>query len=256
MQLTPEQIREFYDRGYVKIPGAISKAMVDTARQAVNHSIGTLGPNGEDMSKHRAAQFCRDLNGAPVIMDLFNASPVISLAESLMGEGNLQKPIRGAQVAPRFPTVIGEVPPEPRGHLDGMGTGTNGMPKGVYRRGFTAFAVIYLADVPEPYSGNFTVWPGSHRFFENYLKREGLEILSNGTPRVDLPEGPDMVTGNAGDLIIAHHQMIHTGGPNASPNIRYAAIARLRHIDCDKNGNEGFQDIWREFPCVREAVAA
>ena len=256
MQLTPEQIREFYDRGYVKISGAISKAMVDTARQAVNHSIGTLGPNGEDMSKHRAAQFCRDLNGAPVIMDLFNASPVISLAESLMGEGNLQKPIRGAQVAPRFPTVIGEIPPEPRGHLDGMGTGTNGMPKGVYRRGFTAFAVIYLADVPEPYSGNFTVWPGSHRFFENYLKREGLEILSNGTPRVDLPEGPDMVTGNAGDLIIAHHQMIHTGGPNASPNIRYAAIARLRHIDCDKNGNEGFQDIWREFPCVREAIAA
>ncbi len=256
MQLTPEQIREFYDRGYVKIPGAISKAMVDTARQAVNHSIGTLGPNGEDMSKHRAAQFCRDLNGAPVIMDLFNASPVTSLAESLMGEGNLQKPIRGAQVAPRFPTVIGNVPPEPRGHLDGMGTGTNGMPKGVYRRGFTAFAVIYLADVPEPYSGNFTVWPGSHRFFENYLKREGLEILSNGTPRVDLPEGPDMVTGNAGDLIIAHHQMIHTGGPNASPNIRYAAIARLRHINCDKNGNDGFQDIWREFPCVREAVAA
>ncbi len=256
MQLTPEQIREFYDRGYVKIPGAISKAMVDTARHAVNHSIGTLGPNGEDMSKHRAAQFCRDLNGAPVIMDLFNASPVTSLAESLMGEGNLQKPIRGAQVAPRFPTVIGNVPPEPRGHLDGMGTGTNGMPKGVYRRGFTAFAVIYLADVPEPYSGNFTVWPGSHRFFENYLKREGLEILSNGTPRVDLPEGPDMVTGNAGDLIIAHHQMIHTGGPNASPNIRYAAIARLRHIDCDKNGNDGFQDIWREFPCVREAIAA
>ena len=255
MQLTPEQIREFYDRGYVKIPGAISKAMVDTARQAVNHSIGILGPNGEDMSKHRAAQFCRDLNGAPVIMDLFNASPVISIAESLMGEGNLQKPIRGAQVAPRFPTVISEIPPEPRGHLDGMGTGTNGMPKGVYRRGFTAFAVIYLADVPEPYSGNFTVWPQSHRFFENYLKREGLEILSNGTPRVDLPEGPDMVTGNAGDLIIAHHQMIHTGGPNASPNIRYAAIARLRHIDCDKNGNEGFLDIWREFPCVRDVLS-
>ncbi len=256
MQLTPEQIREFYDRGYVKISGAISKAMIDTARQAVNHSIGTLGPNGEDMSNHRAAQFCRDLNGSPVIMDLFNASPVISLAESLMGEGNLQKPIRGAQVAPRFPTVIGDVPPEPRGHLDGMGTGTNGMPKGVYRRGFTAFAVIYLADVPEPYSGNFTVWPGSHRFFENYFKREGLEVLSNGTPRIDLPEGPDMVTGNAGDFIIAHHQMIHTGGPNASPNIRYAAIARLRHIDCDKNGNDGFLDIWREFPCVREAVAA
>ena len=59
--------------------------MVDTARQAVNHSIGTLGPNGEDMSKHRAAQFCRDLNGSPVIMDLFNNAPVVSLAEREMG---------------------------------------------------------------------------------------------------------------------------------------------------------------------------
>ncbi len=256
MHLTTEQVREFYDRGYVKIPGAISQAMVDTARQAVNHSIGTLGPNGEDMTKHRAAQFCRELNGSPVIMDLFNNSPVISLAESLVGDGNLQKPITGAQVAPRFPAAIGETPPEQRGHLDGMGTGTNGMPKGVYRRGFTCFAVIYLADVPEPFSGNFTVWPGSHRFFENYFKREGLEVLSEGTPRVNLPEGPDMITGNAGDLVLAHHQMIHGAGPNASPNIRYAAIARLRHVNCDKNGNDCFLDIWREFPRVREAIAA
>lgn len=256
MQLTPEQIREFYERGYVKIPGAISKAMVDTARQAVNHSIGTLGPNGEDMSKHRAAQFCRELNGSPVIMDLFNNSSVCSLAESLMGEGNLQKPIQGAQVAPRFPNVIGKDPAEPRGHLDGMGTGMNGMPKGVYRRDFTCFAVIYLADVPAPFSGNFTVWPGSHRFFESYFKREGLEVLSEGTPRVVLPEGPEMITGNAGDLVLAHHQMVHTAGPNASPNIRYATIARLRHVDCAENGNQGFLDIWREFPRVREVLAA
>ena len=42
MTLTTEQIREFYHRGYVKIPGAISKSMVDTARQAINYSIGTL----------------------------------------------------------------------------------------------------------------------------------------------------------------------------------------------------------------------
>lgn len=254
MKLTTEQIREFYYRGYIKIPGAISKAMIDTARQAVNHSIGTMGINGEDLSKNRAGQFCRDLNGSPVIMDLFNNSPVISLSESLMGEGNLKTPIGGAQVAPRFPTIIGEDPSTPRGHLDGMGSGTNGMPKGVYRRGFTAFAVIYLADVPEPFSGNYTVWPGSHRFYADYLKNEGLEILANGTPRIDLPEGPDMVTGNAGDLILAHHQIIHCGGPNASPNIRYAAIARLRHVDCEENGNDCFIDIWREFPGVRTVM--
>ena len=42
MKLTTEQISEFYHRGHVKIPGAISKSMVDTARQAINYSIGTL----------------------------------------------------------------------------------------------------------------------------------------------------------------------------------------------------------------------
>ena len=128
------------------------------------------------------------------------------------------------------------------------------MEKGVYRRGFTCFAVIYLADVPEPYSGNYTVWPGSHRVYEDYLKSEGLELLANGTPRIDLPEGPDMTTGNAGDLILAHHQIIHGGGPNTSSNIRYATIARLRHIDCEENGNDCFTDIWREFPGVREIM--
>jgi ectoine hydroxylase-related dioxygenase (phytanoyl-CoA dioxygenase family) len=135
-----------------------------------------------------------------------------------------------------------------------MGNGKNGMEKGVYRRGFTCFAVIYLADVPEPYSGNYTVWPGSHRFFEDYLNREGLEVLADGTPRVDLPEDPVMLTGHAGDLILAHHQIIHGPCPNASSNIRYATIARLRHVDCEENGNDGFTDIWREFPGVREVV--
>ena len=254
MKLTTEQIREFYHRGYVKIPGAISKALIDTARQAVNHSIGTMGVNGEDMSKNRAGQFCRDIHDSPAITDLYNNSPVISLAESLMGEGNVKTPIGSAQVAPRFPNVIGKTPSEPRGHLDGMGTGKNGMESGVYRRGFTAFAVIYLSDVLAPYSGNYTVWPSSHQFFEDYLQNEGLEILSNGTPRVDLPEGPDMITGHAGDLILAHHQMVHNACPNASANIRYATIVRLRHIDCEENGNDCFLDIWREFPGVREVM--
>jgi hypothetical protein len=252
--LTTVQKREFYDRGYIVIRGAIPRVMVNAARQAINHSIGNVGQSGEDMGNHRAAQFCRDLHNTPVITDLFNRSPVISLAESLMGEGNLQTPIGGAQVAPRFPVVPGEDPPEFRGHLDGMGNGKNGMAKGVYRRGFTAFAVVYLAEVPESYSGNYTVWPRSHRFFEDYFKREGLEVLENGTPRVELPEGPDMITGQAGDLVLAHHQVIHTGGPNTSPDIRYAAIARLRHVDCADNGNDGFLDIWREFPGVREVM--
>lgn len=87
MKLTTEQIREFYHRGYVKIPGAISKSMVDTARQAINYSIGTLSPKGLNLAKHHGGgEVVSNLNSSPMIKDLYHKSPVISLTESLLGE--------------------------------------------------------------------------------------------------------------------------------------------------------------------------
>ena len=155
----------------------------------------------------------------------------------------------------QYPNILWICTDQQRGDtIAALGTGTNGMPKGVYRRGFTAFAVIYLDDVPEPWCGNFTVWPKSHAFFEHYFKREGHDVLKEGMPKAELPEPPVMVTGKAGDFVIAHHQLMHTGGPNTSPNIRYATIARLQHKDCKQNEYEAFTDIWREWPGVREAV--
>ena len=129
------------------------------------------------------------------------------------------------------------------------------MVKGVYRRGFTIFAIVYLSDVPNENCGNFTVWPESHRFFEDYFKKEGHQVLANGMPRVDLPCEAIQVTGEAGDLIVAHHQSVHCGGPNISADVRYAAIARLRHVECSENGYKAYTDIWREFPAIRQAMA-
>lgn len=251
--LSKAQKRQFAEEGYLRVSGVIPKVMVDAARRAINHSIGTVGKGKDDMDNFRAGQLCDDIKNTAVISDLFNKTPVIPIAESLIGEGNVL-PIGGAQIALRFPnTPTGDLP-EPRGHLDGLGNGSNGMDKGVYRRGFTAFAVIYLDDVPEPYSGNFTVWPKSHKFFEDHFKQVGHEVLANGMPRLDLPEPPVMVTGQAGDFIIAHHQLVHTGGPNASPNVRYATIARLQHKDCKTNSVDVYTDIWREWPGVQEAL--
>ncbi len=167
--LTKAQKQEFVEEGYLIIPGVVPKVLVDRALRAVNHSIGHVGLDGEDMVNNRSAFFCSELLDAPVILDLYNKTPIIEIAESLMGQGNV-RPVTKAKPYPRFPLPLGEDASEPRGHLDGIGNGTNGMAKGVYRRGFTAFAVIYLADVLEANSGNFTVWPKSHRVFEDYFK--------------------------------------------------------------------------------------
>lgn len=251
--LTPTQKRQFVEEGYLQISGVVPQVLIEAARRAVNHSIGTVGIGGENLDNNRSGFFCSELLDAPVILDLYNKTPVLRIAEALMGEGNVLPVIR-AKPYPRFPLALGEDPPEPRGHLDGIGSGTNGTAKGDYKRGFTAFAVIYLVDVPEPYSGNFTVWPKSHRFFADFFKREGHEILQNGLPRPELPEPPVMITGNAGDLVLVHHQVVHGACANASSNVRHAVISRLRHKDVDQNGYDGYTDIWREWPGLQDVL--
>ena len=73
---------------------------------------------------------------------------------------------------------------------------------------------------------------------------------------MDLPEGPVQITGQAGDVVLTHHQLVHCAAPNASSNIRYAAIFRLRHAECEQIGRAAFTDIWREWPGVRAALEA
>ncbi|GIX06860.1 MAG: hypothetical protein KatS3mg115_1263 [Candidatus Poribacteria bacterium] len=253
MRLSPHQKRFFYEEGYLVLRGVLPRVMVEAARQAINHSLGYEGMNKEDLPAFRSRSYCPEIQKDPLITALANRSPVFPIAESLMGEGNVQ-PVGAGQIALRFPAPPFTSPPEPHGHLDGLGTGINGLERGTYSRSFTALVVCYLAPVPEPYSGNFTVWPKSHRFFEQYFRENGHEVLANGMPRVELPEGPVQITGDAGDVVIAHHLLVHGAAPNASPNIRYAAIFRLRHRDCAQIGYEAYTDIWREWPGIREVI--
>lgn len=251
--LTQKQKLEFHENGYITVPGAVPKLMVDSARKLINHSIGSVGMHEGDLEKFRAQSYCNEIQNAPQIVDIYRKTPVQNIAESLLGEGNVQTPGSG-QIALRFPMPLDRDPNTPNGHLDGLGSGSNGMPKGVYKRGFSALAVVYLADVPETNSGNFTVWPKSHTFFADYFEKEGHEVLANGMPRPDLPEGPTQITGNAGDVVLTHHQVVHSAAQNASADIRYAIIFRLRHVNCSENGYDCYTDIWREYPGIQEVI--
>ena len=251
--LSDTQKQEFVREGYLRLPDAIPRPLVDEALRAVNHSIGHVGKTGEDLARNRSAFFCAELLQADVILDLYRKSPVTALAESLLGTGNVLDMV-SAKPYPRFPDAPGTVSPRLGGHIDGVGNGTNGQPKGKYRRGFTMFAVIYLDDVPEAESGNFTVWPRSHVTFAEYFREHGHTVLANGTPRLTMPTEPVMVTGQAGDLILAHHQIYHAGGYNLSPRVRHAAIARLKHRDCDAIGYDAYVNIWQEWSGLQDFV--
>lgn len=255
MQLTPSRLETFREQGYLTIPGAVPRLMVDRALHAINHSLGEEGMNKADLPTLRAQSYCKEIREHEAVTSLLNDSPVFSIAEQLIGAGNLA-PAKAGQVALRFPRPPGEDAPPPRGHLDGLGSGLNGSAKGTYRRGFTALAVILLNDLPGPNGGNFTVWPKSHRFFEDHFKSNGVEVLENGMPRLDLPAPAHQITGEAGDAVITHHQLVHGAAPNTSPHIRYAAIFRLRHVECETFGNQAYTDIWHEWPGIRALETA
>jgi hypothetical protein len=252
MELTTAQRRQMYEDGYLVIPGAVPPLMVEEARRLINHSLGNVGMPPDDLRKMAATTYCPELTKTPTFTDIFNKTPLFSLCESVVGAGNLLT-AGSVQIALRFPNATGERS-EPKGHLDGRGTGTNGIPVGEFHRHFTMLVVVLLSDLPEPYSGNFTVWPGTHRQFEQIFREKGPAALADAVDTLDTGVAPVQITGKAGDAVLCHHQLKHTACGNASPNVRYAAIFRASHKDVHKNGTEAMTDIWREWPGIPNAV--
>ncbi|MDX1932740.1 MAG: hypothetical protein SFU56_09065, partial [Capsulimonadales bacterium] len=165
--LTQEQRDEFWERGVVKLPGIVPEKLVARARRAINAYIGENGMDPALLTKYRAQSYCDGLGGTEPITDLYNASGIRTVAESMIGEGKI-RPVTWGQIALRFPSTD-ETPRPPRPHLDGMYSPTNGVKEGTIAN-FTALVGVLLSDVPEPWMGNFTYWPGTHRLYEAYFR--------------------------------------------------------------------------------------
>ncbi len=251
MDLTMGQKRALYEDGYVLLPGVVPAAAVRQALRAINASLGEHGMHPDNLEQFRARSYCPEMQSSTAITDLMNRSPLFDLCESAVGRGAL-RPVRGGQIALRFPRD-GE-PHRPGPHIDGMYSPTNGVPKGTIAN-FTALAGVYLSDVPEAFSGNFSVWPGTHRQFEGYFREVGPQALLDGMPKVEMPPFRQ-ITARAGDAVLCHYQLAHGVAGNASPHVRYAIFFRLSHVDHDAVHWECMTDIWREWAGMREVVEA
>lgn len=251
MQLSVEQKSELYDRGFIKVPGVVPPIMVDAALRAINHSVGE-GMEAQDMQTMRARSYCTELQSDLVITDLFNRTPLVSLIESLIGQGNV-RPARGGQIALRFPGIQ-DPPRPPSPHLDGMHSPTNGVPKGTIQN-FTMLVGVYLSAAPKDNAGNLAVWPGTHHLYERYFQEHGAESLLDGMPKVTLPASYQVPV-QPGDVVLAHYQLAHGTAPNVSPHVRYAIYFRVTHPAFDRdNWQAPMKDIWMHWPGMQEIVA-
>ena len=252
MALSAGDKRTLEDTGYLLVPGLIPPDRARTALAAINASLGRSGLPPDELPRMEALTFCPELVGEAAILDLYRATPLVDLAEAALGAGAVREP-RDAQIALRFPTP-GADQVDPRPHIDGLPRALNGVAAGTLYH-FTALAAVFLSDVDEPFAGNFTVWPGSHRALADYLAtNDAINTLARPEvpfPPVALPEPPRQLIVKAGDALLAHYLLVHGVSANLSPNIRYAVFFRLFHGEHAPDAIAALGDLWRHWPGLR-----
>lgn len=253
MQLNETQKAEIFESGYTILRGAVEPPAAHAALRTINVSLGQRGMHPDDLPTLRSQTYCAEVTSTPYITDLFNASDLFPACESILGKGNV--PLQGSgQIALRFPSGFNANPKISPPHLDGLYAPHNGVPPGMIGN-FTVLCGVLLSDVPEPFMGNFSAWPGTHRAFEKYFQERGTEKFLDGVPPIELPQ-PQQFTGRAGDAILCHYQVGHGIAANISPFIRYAVFFRIHHPDHDSHRQEVLADIWRDWPGMQELVEA
>ena len=83
--LRPEQKQQLREEGYVLLPGAVPRELVETALGAINHSLGSEGMAKDALPGFRARTFTPELVTAPAILDLYGKSELVAAAGEAIG---------------------------------------------------------------------------------------------------------------------------------------------------------------------------
>eukprot|EP00041_Stephanoeca_diplocostata_P021915 m.518412 g.518412 ORF g.518412 m.518412 type:complete len:273 (+) comp21939_c0_seq27:169-987(+) len=237
----------------------MNNAQVDAALVAINARL--CSREGVSVDDDGSVKFCAGLGAAKEIQNLLYKSKAWTLAQSLIGRGRVNR-VDHAQIALRPPVERlynakrnrisngqPEMLPPSAWHIDGMGKDKHSP--------FTLLLGVTLSAVPEPDSGNFCVFPGSHKLLFPLLKdqvRRGSALFSTegDSSKPQLHNGIQVLAA-PGDVVMAHQKLAHRGGPNASAGIRYQVYFRLRHVHHEQYFQNGslLEDLWIEYEGLR-----
>lgn len=241
-ELDLKQKQHLFEQGWVVVPNVVSLAMVEVARDAIKSTIENY------LDSIQA--YAHELKTDDRLTSLLHKTDAFSLLESALGKGKVV-PSTNVQCALRFPGHDREnLNPQP--HLDSFHPSKDDKPGSITP--FIANTGFFLSDIDDDNSGNFTVWPGTHRLFASYFAEHGADPdLKLGIPPIDLPE-PVQIKAKAGDMILAHYQLAHTATANISNSIRYAVYIRMHHADRPKDSLDVLTDIWKYWYGMKDVV--
>ena len=230
------------ERGYAHWPRLVSPALVDAARAAIAEDLRSHYDASREQ-EYGSRTYCPTIVASRPIMDLLERSPVRDMVDAAigfdaLGHGDGQIAIRWAHNVDR------ELPPD--WHIDGIPSPDNGVPPGALDT-LTAVVGVFLTTTPRAFSGNLTVWPGSHRVLERYFRERGPRSLYEPLPELALGE-PEQIVCAAGDVVLMHYELAHTAAVNTSSVDRIAVYFRtlLRDLDEGRTDRwEALADLWR-----------
>jgi hypothetical protein len=235
------QVAEFAERGFVLLRQVVPPEAVSAASLAIDEMTKREPPGAEVRGPFN---YFRTPAEAPQVAALFAGGPAFGLAEELTGAGTLEVPGQ-AQVALNIP---------PFGHRPGMHHIDGFPPEADGRPGtFTMLAGVLMSDQRDQDGGNLWVWPGTHLTHASYFAEHGPEAFfaAGGYPPIRLPE-PEQITGQAGDLLLAHFLLGHNIGGNTSSAVRRAVYFRVKRHGHDPRWREFLTDPWLDYDSIRE----
>ena len=234
--LTTKQVEFFQENGYLILENLIDSQVIDGWREQIwkhfNSSLETpdTWPNNYVVENFG---FSPNFGHLPVMQEIIQQ---FSGGEFTGGGG-----------APlvKWPNPEGEWSMPGSGHIDAYGPG-----------GWSPFmmgATTYLYDV-EPGGGAFVFWPKSHLTTHQYFLKYPEQV--DGSFRdidgwgwnmfSDLsPEGPREFIGAAGDVVLWHAYLCHTGSGNIRNIPRVGIFARYHHKNREEIRYEIPNDLWK-----------
>jgi hypothetical protein len=237
--LNRQQVDEFAERGFLVLPGVVPPDVLAVASAAIDELI-KLDPPGPQV--RGPYNYFPEAAQAPALAALLAGSPAFGLAESLTGPGTLDRPwqVQVALNVPPFPHRPG------MHHIDGAPGEPDGRPGT-----FTMLAGVLMSDQRDEDAGNLWVWPGTHLTHAEYFREHGPDAFftAGGYPPIRLPE-PEQITGQPGDLVLAHYLLGHNIGGNTSPAVRRAVYYRLKRTGHDPRWREFLQDPWLDYDAI------
>jgi Phytanoyl-CoA dioxygenase (PhyH) len=215
--------------GYAYFGGLTPKPLIVAAKEAIERDLST-NYDPRRQAKYDGTTYCPGITAATQIMDLFVASPIYNIIDEVLGIDKV-KWSRGQIAIRKAHNWHQRIDPEP--HIDGFAEGLNDVPPDkIYNH--TALVGVFLTPVRAEFSGNFTVWPGSHYAYEHYFRERGPRAMREPRPRLALGQ-PTQLMCEPGDVVLAHYQMGHTAAVNTSDWDRIAVYFRivLRTVEMD-----------------------